>query len=81
VQNIQIYPHLNKVWVGGRLADPLTEYTIEVDQEFGTIYFDSLYINPNIPIQVGIQDSQAISILQSQTNNSTLYIQTLKTFY
>lgn len=80
-QKVQIYPHLGTVYANEILANPLTDYTLEVDERYGSLYFDSLYNNPAYPAQLGQQTSQTIMIEQSQAISNTLYIQTLKTFY
>lgn len=78
---LQIYPHLGQVWANGLLANPLTDYTLEVDSSKGSLYFDSLYQIPNLPPQLAQVQSQALLIEQSSIVANTLYIQTLKTFY
>lgn len=79
--NIQFYPHTGQVWANGLLANPFSDYTLEVDNTNGCLYFDSLYKVPNLPIQLTQLDSQNIVIEQSSMQSNTLYIQTLKTFY
>ncbi len=81
VNYIQILPHLGKVYYNlNTLANPITDYTIEVSDANGSLYFDAMFAPRDVYMPY-FTDSQNLVIEQSQTISNSLYIQTLKTFY
>jgi hypothetical protein len=78
--NIQIFPHLGKVYTGlTKLANPLTDYTMEVSESDGQLYFDS-FLQPYDIVSPDKTSFQQLYITQNQTINNSILIQTLKTF-